>query len=138
QIARRFEAFIVYEKNNPPKILRDDDWATLPDSFRQDYKRLFPSVYRRLSARLNDRSRLSDALVEVFTDFIERFRKEYDQLGEQRFAYLQETCDRTISSLNQEDPTTSPLVEAPPIKLSDRINDEEERAQIDNIAAEIR
>lgn len=116
-IERDCEEIIEHETKHPPKILHDDVWSLLPDSFHLEYPMLFPSVYRRLSHRLKNRDHLTDALVEVFTDFIERFHKEYDQLGEQKMIHLQEICDRTIARLNQEDPTTASLAEAPPIRL---------------------
>ena len=116
-IKRSCEAIIEHEKKHPPEILHDDVWSLLPDLFHLEYPMLFPSVYRRLSHRLKNRDRLTDALVEVFTDFIERFHKEYDQLGEQKMINLQEICDRTIARLNQEDLSTASYAEAPPIQL---------------------
>ncbi|MBU0697861.1 MAG: B12-binding domain-containing radical SAM protein [Proteobacteria bacterium] len=139
QLEPHYKALIEVEKNSPlHQVIGGDEWATLPESFQKEYKKLFPTVYRRVYERINDKNHLTDALVEIFTTFIERFCKEYDRLGEQRLVYLQETCDRSIARFNQEDPTISVSVEAPSVQLVDRITDKQEKLQIDKVLCDIR
>jgi hypothetical protein len=100
---------------------------TIPASFHNDYKAVFPSVYLRLSSRLQDKSSLQTGLVTVFSDFLERFHDEYDRLGEQSFMQLQEICDRTIARLNGDDPTAGSWPDAPAVRPVDRFTDRHDK-----------
>lgn len=131
-LRQKYETLIMKEQRNPPRPLSDQT-VTLPDSFRRDYKSIFPSVYLRLVSRLQDKSSLDVSLVKVFSEFLERFHTEYDRLGDDRFTQLQEICDRTIAKLNNEDPTTGSWPDAPAIQPVDRMTEEEKR-----VAREVR
>jgi hypothetical protein len=125
-IAPRFASLIAKERQTPPRLLTDQR-VTLPESFRAEYRSIFPSVYLRLASRLRDKSSLHQGLVTAFSDFVERFHEDYDRLGEERFTQLQEICDRAIAKLNGEDPTTSSWSDAPPVRPVDRLTGDEEK-----------
>jgi radical SAM superfamily enzyme YgiQ (UPF0313 family) len=112
------KALIEHEKHHPPRILLDDGWIRLPESFQRDYRKVFPSVHRYLSERLADKARLNDALIEVFADFIQRFSKEYDGFTEQLLGNLGEICDRTVARLNGQSAVV-PLGESAAIRLEE-------------------
>jgi hypothetical protein len=127
-IAPRFASLIAKERETPPRLLPDQT-VTLPESFRAEYKSIFPSVYLRLASRLRDKSNLHYGLVTAFSDFVERFHEDYDRLGGERYTQLQRICDRVIAKLNDEDPTTSSWPDAPPVRPVDGLTgDEEKRA----------
>lgn len=134
----KYKALIDHEKRNPPPVEPPGIWISIPDAFRKEYKALFPSVFGRLHAGIKDKSRLNDALIEVFSDFLERFHKQYGTLGAERFLFLQETCDRSIASFNHEDPSQARYPDGYPIRLTTSKLDERELLLEDNITPVIR
>jgi hypothetical protein len=126
------EAIIDYEAQHPPQPLQDKA-VTLTPLLRKDYKDMFPSIYRRLSSRLQDPAHLTEALMEVVSEFIERFHSEHDRLGAQRFTHAQEICDRTLARLNGEDPTTTNFPDAPPVESLTMMHEEEGRQILKDI-----
>jgi hypothetical protein len=91
---------IELEKDMDLKIATGDQFA--PPAFGKPYKEIFPAVYRRLAEGLRDPSRLDDALVEVFGDFLARWGQSFTQLEDYHQTYLMEICDRTLAKENDQ------------------------------------
>ena len=73
----------------------------IPESFKQPYKTLFPEIYERVYQGLQDKTRTEEALIEIFTDFIIRWRQSLEQFEEHHRLFLQEIADRTIAKENK-------------------------------------
>jgi radical SAM superfamily enzyme YgiQ (UPF0313 family) len=131
-VAPQLEKVIQNEKERPRQRLMDQA-VTIPVSFRKDFRKVFPSVYLRLAARLQDKSNLQTGLVTVFCEFLERFHQEYERLGEQRFTQLEEICDRTIARFNDEDPTTGSWPDAPAVRPLERLTNATERRVVHKV-----
>ncbi|MBI4483065.1 MAG: DUF4070 domain-containing protein [Acidobacteria bacterium] len=94
----------------------------IPEAFRKSYKEIFPEVYERLSNGLLNGSRLNDALVEVFGDFLVRWGPSLTRLEESHRAFLLEICARTIAKENaQSAGLISPMRQAPAVARDLRI-----------------
>lgn len=72
----------------------------IPDGFRKAYPVVFPDLYRRVHQRLHDKSRVQDALVEVTSDFLTRWGRDFGRFEEHHRRFLEDICDRTIDAEN--------------------------------------
>jgi radical SAM superfamily enzyme YgiQ (UPF0313 family) len=73
---------------------------SVPESFRQPYNAVFPSVHERIRSALRDDARTEAALVEVFGDFLARWGSGFERFDEHLRIQLGEICDRAIAREN--------------------------------------
>ena len=73
----------------------------IPPSFVASYKKIFPEVYQRVTEKLADKTRVEEALIEVFTQFLSRWGTALNQLEEYHLAELETVCDNVISEENR-------------------------------------
>jgi len=73
----------------------------IPESFKQIYNTIFPEIYERVYQGLKDKTRVEEALIEIFTDFIIRWGRSLEQFEEHHRLFLQEIADRTIAKENK-------------------------------------
>ncbi|MFH1417793.1 MAG: radical SAM protein [Planctomycetota bacterium] len=78
----------------------DDRPIMIPDEFRLAHRKLFPPVYRRVYANLQNKSRVPEALIEVFVDFLVRWGGAFREEDAQHGGFLDEIVDRTCARLN--------------------------------------
>jgi hypothetical protein len=65
------------------------------------YKKIFPEVYQRVTEKLADKTRVEEALIEIFTQFLSRWGTALNQLEEYHLAELETVCDNVISEENR-------------------------------------
>jgi len=72
---------------------------TIPKGFRKIYKLIFPDVHRRVYLSLTDRSRVAEALVEIFVEFLVH-EEGFKELEEYHLPLLNEIVERTCARIN--------------------------------------
>jgi radical SAM superfamily enzyme YgiQ (UPF0313 family) len=83
-------------------ILEIDNRAMpLPVGFREELNRVLPHVHRRIFLNLENRSHLTDALTEVFVEFLLRMGEGFESFGDHHYTLLDELCDRNCAKYNQ-------------------------------------
>lgn len=99
----------------------------VPERFKKPYKEIFPEIHKRVYLGLKDKTCVGEALIEVFTDFIIRWGRTFEQFEEYHKIFLQEIADRTIAKENSAyDDTVAPIQsseEVPDVKKT-RLADE--------------
>jgi len=78
----------------------DKDTILIPEGFEEHYYDIFPQVFDRLHQGLTDKTRIYDALIEIFTGFLSHFQKKADIFSEHRMEFLHEFTDRIIVRKN--------------------------------------
>jgi len=99
----RLKAFIgdqVRRLSRGEPLERERAVFFIPDRFRQEYPRVFPSLYFRVRRGLANKSRTHDALVDVTSDFLARWGSDLDRFEDHHRRFLEELCDRTIAAEN--------------------------------------
>jgi hypothetical protein len=81
----------------------------IPESFREPYQEIFPEIHHRVYTGLIDKTRTDEALIEVFIDFLTRWRKTFAQFSDQHRASLDELTDRIIAKENGTAGNKSPV-----------------------------
>lgn len=82
---------------------------SMPDSFREPYKALFPAIHDRVRSALVDHTRTAVVLVEIFHDFLARWGPGFKTLEDHHQIQLLEICDRIAARENGSmTPTTLP------------------------------
>jgi hypothetical protein len=90
----------------------------IPAAFRgQAYDKLFPVVHRRVYVNLIDKSRVAEALTEVFVDFLVRWGDDFQQLEDYHLTFLDEICDRACAKFNGQPPECFVPVDSPDIPV---------------------
>ncbi len=84
----------------------DDRPVPIPEAFRAIFKRdkLFSNMYNRIYEGLTDKSRVPEALSEVFVDFLSRWGDNFKGIEPQHDVFLSELSDRTCDKFNKEGP----------------------------------
>jgi radical SAM superfamily enzyme YgiQ (UPF0313 family) len=95
---------IALEETGHFRLDPDDRPIAVPPMFREAYPALFPEVYRRVYLNLQDKSRVPEALTEIFVDFLVRWGDTFTELEEYHRAFLQEIADRTCAKVNGQAP----------------------------------
>jgi hypothetical protein len=72
----------------------------IPEGFRSAFHQILPQIYARLSANLQDETRLPEALTKVFADFLVRFAHEFGELHESHVRHLEELADKVCGEFN--------------------------------------
>lgn len=91
---------IEWEKGNDLKIAKGS--LLVPEAFKKSYRLIFPELLDRLTKGLYDSTRITDSLVEVFTDFVVRWGDDFTDFEDHHRVFLLEICDRTIAKENGE------------------------------------
>jgi hypothetical protein len=73
----------------------------IPEAFNATYKKLFPDFYSRVQEQLNNKTRVEEALIEIFTQFLTRWGGNLDRLEDYQHADLEATCDAVIADENR-------------------------------------
>jgi hypothetical protein len=66
----------------------------IPESFYAKYDELFPEIYQRVHSVLKDKEDTSEALVEVFTDFVTHWGGNFEQTEDHHRVFLLSLADR--------------------------------------------
>jgi len=91
-IAREEAGEMILDRNIPI--------APLPLTFKNELNRILPEVYRRLYANLQDRSRISLALTDVFVELLLRVGSSFEKFEQHHLTLLEELCDRHAAKYN--------------------------------------
>jgi radical SAM superfamily enzyme YgiQ (UPF0313 family) len=73
----------------------------IPENFPAAYKKLFPDVYNRVVEGLQDKNRVEEVLIEIFTQFVMRWGATLDELQEYQISDVEATCDAVIAEENR-------------------------------------
>src|SRR5262249_16834635 len=52
----------------------------IPDAFAAAYKKVFPDIFTRVQGTLNNKARVEEVLIGIFTQFVERWGVQLEQL----------------------------------------------------------
>jgi hypothetical protein len=73
----------------------------IPENFPAAYKKLFPDVYNRVMEGLQDKNRVEEVLIEIFTQFVMRWGATLEELQEYHISDVEATCDAVIAEDNR-------------------------------------
>jgi radical SAM superfamily enzyme YgiQ (UPF0313 family) len=96
QVDRQIELECLGELNLEP----DQRRIPTSENFRVAFNRVFPILHRRIYLNLTDKSKVAEALTEVFVDFLVRWGEEFKQLEDYHQSFLEELCDRTCAKFS--------------------------------------
>jgi hypothetical protein len=91
---------IKREESMDMEQLIDRDTILVPESLEEHYYDVFPEVFDRLYRGLTDRTRIYDALVDIFADFAIHFQETVDTFSEHHKGQLYDLTDLTITVTN--------------------------------------
>jgi hypothetical protein len=99
---------IEVEKSNTFKLEIAHGDILIPDNFQKPYRKIFPDLYHYVYLGLKDKTRIDEALIKIFTDFIVRWGQSFDfdnlnsaeQFEDFHRTFLFEIADRTIAKEN--------------------------------------
>jgi hypothetical protein len=74
--------------------------ADIPPTFQREYKKIFPDVYSQVYDHLADKSRVEDALIQVFTRFVSRWQGSLDRFEEFHVTDLEATWADIVEKEN--------------------------------------
>jgi len=94
---------IEIESSGKLEIRLDSRPVPIPPGFRNAYKSIFPDIHRRVYLNLNDKSKVPEALVEIFVDFLVH-EDGLDQLEDHHISLLNEIADQTCARLSGQPP----------------------------------
>jgi len=100
RVAPSLERQIEYEKREGPPKCMPASKPPAPRAFRQHFRQLFPDVYRRVSWNLKDKTRVAEAVTEVFVDFLIRWGETFTDAEPHHAVFLAELCDRACAKYN--------------------------------------
>lgn len=72
---------------------------TIPQSFRKVYQLIFPDLHRRVYLSIFNKSKVTEALMEIFVEFLVR-EEGFQQMEEHHMPLLKEIADRTCARFN--------------------------------------
>jgi hypothetical protein len=87
--------------------------TSISPSFRAILRDVFPKTYAKVTLAVADRSRVNEALVEIFVDFLDRFG-DVTSWDKEHELFLDEVCGRTIDRLNRASAGGAPVGTAAP------------------------
>jgi len=109
-IELEFSGRVVFGLDNRP--------IPVTPAFRENYRSIFPDIYRRVYLNLEDKSKVPEVLVEVFVDFLSH-EEGCEHLDESHRAILNDIVDNTCVRFNGEKPNEFKLVVATNGNVSD-------------------
>jgi radical SAM superfamily enzyme YgiQ (UPF0313 family) len=98
------ERLINLESSGEISFDLDTRPVPIPENFRASIQRneVFSGIYQRVFENLHDKSRVTQALNEVFVDFLARWADGFHTFQPQHKAFLEELCDRTCKNINDK------------------------------------
>jgi hypothetical protein len=78
-----------------------ESYFVIPETFAVSYKKIFPEVHARVQQALTDKTRVEEALITIFTQFLERWGGSLEHLEDYHTADLESTCDAVIADENR-------------------------------------
>ncbi len=99
----------------------DNRLIPIPEAFRAMLKKdtIFADVHRRIFENLIDKSLVTDALTEVFVDFLARWGEDFKAFEPQHKTFLNELSDRTCQKFNDKVPENFVRIQEETRKLPD-------------------
>jgi len=121
------ERQIELESSGKLVIQLDSRPISIPQEFRDEYKNIFPDIYRQIYLNLADKDKVPEALVEVFVEFLVQ-EQSFKKMERHHMPLLKEIVDRTSARFNGQKladfvPMDSSEVEIPDFRKI-RINDD--------------
>ncbi len=111
---------IAVESRTDLTFTLDNRAIVIADAFRgAAYESVFPEVYRRVYLNLEDKSRLPEALTEVFVDFLVRWGEGFEGIEAYHRTFLNEISDRTCARLNGVPPEQFVPGDSPDLPVPD-------------------
>jgi hypothetical protein len=95
----KLERQIELESSGSLIFQLDSRPMTIPRGFREAYQKIFPNTYRRVYLNLTDKSKVSQALMEVFVEFIVH-EEGFEKMEDHHVPLLNEIIDRTCARFN--------------------------------------
>jgi radical SAM superfamily enzyme YgiQ (UPF0313 family) len=96
----RLEKDLEMERTEDLSLRIDRPEVVVPEGFCKVYEAVFGETLIRLQSDLIDGTRIGDALVEVFTDFLLRWGATLDEFSEYHSEFLRELVGRTAARMN--------------------------------------
>jgi hypothetical protein len=87
-------------RQNGMRLDKDPSAGTIPQVFRRKVREVLPLVYDRLSAGIDYRPAVPEAMVAVIKDFVIRWGENFTEFEPHHHVYLHELCDRHIERWN--------------------------------------
>jgi hypothetical protein len=87
-------------RQNGMRLDKDPSAGTIPQVFRRKVRDVLPLVYDRLSAGIDYRPAVPEAMVAVIKDFVIRWGENFTEFEPHHHVYLHELCDRHIERWN--------------------------------------
>ncbi|MCK9419586.1 MAG: B12-binding domain-containing radical SAM protein [Nitrospirae bacterium] len=97
----KLEKQIELESSGSLIFQLDSRPMTVPKGFREAYQNIFPDTYRRVYLNLTDKKKVSQALMEVFVEFLVH-EEQFSSLEEHHVPLLLEIVDRTCARFNDQ------------------------------------
>jgi hypothetical protein len=85
----------------------------IPETFAAAYKKIFPEIHARVEKALANKTRVEEALIDIFTQFLSRWGASVERLEDYHLADLESTCDAVIADENRH-PHTGLVMLGPP------------------------
>jgi radical SAM superfamily enzyme YgiQ (UPF0313 family) len=119
---------IELEKSGELTFELDNRPITVPQGFRDSYRSIFPDVYRRVYQNLRDKDKVSQAVVEIFVEFLVK-EEGFTQMEEHHRILLGEIIYRTCARMNGQnieeftpaEPSDVPVPDVKRLRLGDDI-----------------
>lgn len=83
-------------------FIEDRRVIPVPESFRKDYREIFPDIYQKVVHALDDKKRVAEALVAVFVAFLTEHGRDFKGLEGKQHQFLNACIDQTIKTMNAE------------------------------------
>lgn len=99
---REMEELIEIEKGLNVEKYVDHSPILIPKTFEDSFQNIYLGVYERVMSGLDDKTLADEVLVDVFTDFLTRSGKTFDQLSDHHMAFLNDLCDLSVNRCNLE------------------------------------
>jgi radical SAM superfamily enzyme YgiQ (UPF0313 family) len=128
ELLRQMDRQVEVEASGEVVFLPDERPVPIPEAFRAAFRRIFPDVHARVWVNLTDKSKVPEALVSVFLDFLVRWGDDFERFEPYHQAFLRELCERACAERNGQAPETFVAVEpgdtpVPDVKRS-RLDDD--------------
>ena len=72
----------------------------IPEDFRASYEDIFAEINKEVYQGLNDKTRSSETLIEIFTKFLRNWNPNYGSFSADDKSYLMELTEHTVTSKN--------------------------------------
>jgi radical SAM superfamily enzyme YgiQ (UPF0313 family) len=104
---------IELEKSGGLELEPEPDESLVPEGFKASYNEIFPEIYGQVFQGLTDKARTEETLVDIFTEFLVRWRNNPDTAAEKLNTSLTAYADYILMDKNRVSAGASP----PPVNL---------------------